>query len=65
MHDFLLNGASDEQFVLGYKIAIEQHGIPQINPILPVSGSVFVSMPMNTESTIVLILFVMALKQQL
>lgn len=47
LHEFLINSASDEQLALVYQIATGQSIVPTMNPVLPSSGSVFVSMPMN------------------
>ena len=49
LHDFLINNASEDQLALVYKIATEGHKVPEMNPVMPSSGSVFVSMPMNRE----------------
>ncbi|WP_322176357.1 hypothetical protein [Acutalibacter caecimuris] len=49
LHDFLINNASDEQLALVHQIATGQSIVPTMNPVLPSSGSVFVSMPMNKE----------------
>ena len=49
LHDFLINSASNEQLTLVYQIATGQNVVPTMNPVLPCSGSVFVSMPMNKE----------------
>ena len=49
LHSFLINNASDEQLSLVYQIATGQSIVPIMNPVLPSSGSVFVSMPMNKE----------------
>lgn len=49
LHDFLINKASDEQLTVVYQIATDKEKVPIMNPVLPVAGSVFVSMPMNKE----------------
>lgn len=49
LHDFLLNSASDEQLALVYQIATGKNSVPAMNPVLPISDSVFVSMPMNKD----------------
>lgn len=49
LHDFLMNSASDEQLTLVYQIATGKNDVPAMNPVLPTSGSIFVSMPMNKE----------------
>ena len=49
LHDFLINSASGEQLALVYQIATGKNNVPTMNPVLPASGSVFVSMPMNKE----------------
>ncbi|WP_418626255.1 hypothetical protein [Sellimonas intestinalis] len=49
LHDFMLNEATDEQLGIIYQIATGQEKLPEMNPVLPSSGKVFVSMPMNKE----------------
>ena len=49
LHDFMINEATDEQLGLIYQVATGKEQIPEINPVLPSSGMVFVSMPMNRD----------------
>lgn len=49
LHDFMINEATDEQLRLIYQVATGEEKIPEINPVLPSSGMVFVSMPMNRD----------------
>mgnify|MGYP002084402533 CR=1 FL=1 len=49
LHDFMINEATDEQLGLIYQMAIGNEKIPDTNPVLPSSGKVFVSMPMNKD----------------
>lgn len=49
LHDFLISNASEEQLALVYQIATGKNDTPVMNPVLPASGAVFVSMPMNKE----------------
>ena len=49
LHDFMINEATDEQLGLIYQVATGKEKIPEINPVLPSSGMVFVSMPMNRD----------------
>ena len=49
LHDFMINEATDEQLGLIYQVATGKEKIPETNPVLPSSGMVFVSMPMNRE----------------
>jgi len=49
LHEFILNDASDEQLTLIYQIATGKNEVPEMSPILPSSGAVFVSMPMNKD----------------
>lgn len=49
LQNFLINQASEEQLLLVHKISTENAPVPITNPLLPSSGHVFVSMPMNKE----------------
>lgn len=49
LHDFMINEATDEQLRLIYKVAAGEEKVPEMNPVLPSSGMVFVSMPMNRD----------------
>lgn len=49
LHDFMIKEATDEQLGLIYQVATGKEQIPEINPVLPSSGMVFVSMPMNKD----------------
>lgn len=49
LYEFIVNNASNEQLTLIYQIATDKNEVPEMNPILPSSGSVFVSMPMNKD----------------
>ena len=49
LHDFMINEATDEQLSLIYQVATGKEQIPATNPVLPSSGMVFVSMPMNRD----------------
>lgn len=49
LHDFMISGATNEQLGLIYQVATGKDKILEINPVLPSSGMVFVSMPMNRD----------------
>ena len=49
LHDFIINEATNEQLELIYQIATGKGKIPEVNPILPSSDKIFVSMPMNRD----------------
>lgn len=49
LHDFMINEATDEQLALIHQVATGKEKIPEVNPVLPSAGMVFVSMPMNRD----------------
>ena len=45
----MINEATDEQLRSIYQVVTGEEKIPEINPVLPSSGMMFVSMPMNKD----------------